>query len=294
MPSLSPALNLPVPRNQTALMQHLQLLVGRENHRYWCGGVISTDKLKDFVVKMSKRYPITRNTRGRVYDRTRGLAVVHFVVFPMDNEQVAWWLLSSEGRGGLVDPLSPDAHVSHDAMAADYHIEFGDYVLLYATKRMYMREEGEGLKKRRSVETSTWTWKIKGSVFSELKVGLERECAKLSYGDDGGAGRRPWGVRGLLARQRCRPLFSGVRNQVIELHRYARDKWEARRPAWCRQHPEYAKRYGDRAGALLPLNVVMQAHLPTMGRIKVYGDSVATVANLCSAPGDKEVSHIEQ
>lgn len=129
---LSP-LNLPVPRNQTSLMQHLQLLVGREEHRYWCGGTVPIEKLEAFTYKMAERYPITRNARGRVYDRKRGRAVVHFLVFPI-KDGVAWWLLSSAGKGGLADPAMPDFHVSHNAMESAHHIEFEDYVLLYAHK----------------------------------------------------------------------------------------------------------------------------------------------------------------
>lgn len=46
-------------------MQLLQRLVGREDHRYWCGGTIVADKVPRFLEKMAGRYPaILRNTRG--------------------------------------------------------------------------------------------------------------------------------------------------------------------------------------------------------------------------------------
>ncbi|HCP77322.1 MAG: hypothetical protein CML16_18210 [Pusillimonas sp.] len=276
---LSP-LDLPIPKNQTALMQHLQLLVGREEHRYWCGGTVPIEKLEAFVYKMAERYPITRNARGRVYDRKRGIAVVHFIVFPVKNG-IAWWLLSSTGKGGLADPAMPDFHVSHDAMETAHHIEFEDYVLLYAHKPAGRQKPGRPADVRRGL--STWTWKIRSSTLTELKAGIEREARLLAYGDDGLHGRRPWGLRGLLAYQRQRPLFSGVRNQVIELHRFARDTWEQRRPVWKKKYPEHTSRYGENAGALMPLQTVMQQHLPTMSRIKIFGSDPTTIQHLCPA-----------
>src|ERR1700754_920486 len=128
-------LSLPVPRSATALMQHLQLLAGREGHRHWCGGVVDAQKFSGFVAKMASRYPICKTTRQRTYDRTRGRAVVHLVAQPIDGARIVWWLLSDAGVGGLADCSMPDAHVAADAMSADGHIVFGDYVLLYATKR---------------------------------------------------------------------------------------------------------------------------------------------------------------
>lgn len=171
--SLLSALDLPVPRNLTALLQHLQRLIGIEGHQQWCGGTIAVDKLPAFVRKMEQRYPIRRTTRERSYDRRRGRAVMHMIVYPLDHARcellrtsadtasspvdilaptqphdiardsadgtVAWWLVSSTGAGGLLDALMPDAHVSRDAMSATSHITFRDYVLLYASKRELRR-----------------------------------------------------------------------------------------------------------------------------------------------------------
>lgn len=229
---------------------------------------------------MAERYPITRNVRGRVYDRKRGIAVVHFVVFPVKNG-VAWWLLSSTGKGGLADPTMPDFHVSRNAMESAHHIEFEDYVLLYAHKPAERQKSEKTANKPRPRGLSTWTWKIRNSTLTELRVGIEREARLLAYGDDGLHSRRPWGLRGLLAYQRQRPLFSGVRNQVIELHRFARDTWDQRRHAWKKKYPEHARRYGENAGALLSLQTVMQQHLPTMSRIKIFGSNHVTIQHLC-------------
>lgn len=74
------ALDLPIPRSLTALLQHLQRLVGVEGHLRYCAGYCPLPKLAAFVSKMAARYPVTRNARERSYDRKRGLATVHMVV----------------------------------------------------------------------------------------------------------------------------------------------------------------------------------------------------------------------
>lgn len=281
-------LELAVPRNLTAVMQHLQLLVGREEHRYWCGGYIEPQKVPAFAAKMAARYPILRNSRERSYDRKRGLAVVHLVAYPVD-ERVRWWLVSDRGKGGLADATAPDAHVAHDAMDARHHVAVDDYVLLYATKK-----ESRTVKDRRSgkqrvivADTSTWTWKLRAQVASSIRAAIDEYCARLAYGAEGDAKTQPWGLRGLLAAQRRRPLFSGVRNQVVELHRYAHDKWEARRPQWLKRYPELANRFGTKAGALRPLGDVLTNFLPKMPRLPVYGAQPTRLRDLVTAASDR-------
>lgn len=278
-------LELPVPRNRTALMQHLQLLVGREGHRIWCGGVIGREKLAAFVKKMAARYPITRNTRQRTYDRMLGIAVTHFVVFPVGND-VHWWLLSDGGAGGLADERSPDARVARDAMAAEGHITFGDYVLLYASKREWREVECAKTKKSKGFykQTSTWTWKLRGEVTRELRRSVESCCELLEYGSEGGPGQKPWGLRGVLATMRARPLFSGVRTQVLALHREALQLWRPRQSIWCARHPALVERYGQRAGALVPTEELVATRMPKMRRIRVFDERPLRLRELVRPP----------
>jgi hypothetical protein len=164
---LDSALDLRVPAHLTGLLQLLQRLVC-SGARYYCAGSMPLTKLPDFLQKMEHRYPILRNTRERTYDRARGRAVVHMVVYPLGHttfdpqrihlrvgphlsrardeltafterprpeSKVAWWILSGPGTCGLLDPGTPDAHVAKDAMSAHDHIVVGEYVLMYAAKR---------------------------------------------------------------------------------------------------------------------------------------------------------------
>lgn len=291
--NLQSALELPVPRNLTTLLQHLQRLVGREGHRHWCGGTIPVTKLSAFVHKMETRYPLLRNTRERSYDRRRGRAVVHMIVYPMGStarepsvvatpdgiarppveSTVAWWLVSGVGTGGLSDPTMPDTHICKDAMSASGHIVVTDYVLAYFTKKEPREIIDRDSGRTRSVfkDTSTWTWKIRSEIVSQARAAIGECCSRFEYGaehDSDGPGR---GLLGFLEAQRSRPLFAGVRSQVIDLHRYARDAWDARRGAWNAKH--------QRHGKFRPLSVDIN-RFPRMLRIPVYDKPPRRVQDL--------------
>jgi hypothetical protein len=271
-------LNLPYPSGKTTLMQHLQTLVLRGN-AWWVGGISKPEKLAGLVVKLGQRYPLARDERGRTYDRSKGLATTHLVVYPTA-EGVAWWLLSSEGKGGLADPASADHKAARHAKAGDGHICFEDYVMLYAHKKdaRTLLDARTGQERKVVKDCSTWTWKLSSTALNEARAALAREVSELNYGDD--TCSAPYGVRGVLAFQRRRPLFSGVRSQVLELHREASSLWGRVRPAWVGRHTALARRYGDNAGALRPLSEITSKHLPKMGRFKVFQDESRTIKRL--------------
>lgn len=283
------ALDLPVPRTITALMQHMQRLVGREQHRYWCGGALSADKLHAFVHKLEQRYPITRNARERSYDRLRGRAVVHLVMFPTDGtnrtpeSRIEWWLLSGLGRGGLADPSMPDAHVAKDALSASGHVVMRDYVLMYATKKepRSIVDARTGMSRTILKDVSTWTWKLRSEVVKQLRAYIDLHCETLNYGAEPTFGQRDGhGLLGVLADMRSQPLFSGVRSQVIDLHRYARDQWRGRKSAWAARHPMLASQPGIAGGVLPSVADVIAEHLPKMVRLRVYDDPPCRVRDL--------------
>lgn len=275
------ALLIKVPRNKTVLMQQLQLLVFR-GHYWWCGGIVNSEKLGGFIAKMAVRYPITRTARGRAYDRTRGLAAVHLIAYPLADGLSAWWLLSDAGKGGFTDPAAPDTHVARNAMDADGHITFTDYVLHYAHKKAprHLPDRKTGRDKLVLKDVSTWTWKLSDVAFNETKKSIEQAVANFEYGAEGTHGGRPWGLLGILVCQRSRPLFSGVRTQVIDLHRHADAHWGRVKKKWKGQHSALCLVDGSRAGELRPLKEITSHHLPKMARIAVYGDDPTTIGDL--------------
>lgn len=288
MKSSEEALLIKVPRNKTALMQYLQLLVVHR-HYWWCGGTISNDRLAAFAAKMAVRYPITRTSRGRGYDRSRGRAAVHLITYPVSDETVAWWLLSDNGKGGLNDPATPDSHVAKHAMASDGHINFADYVLLYAHKKdaRKVRDAKTGKEKLILKDRSTWTWKMSDTAFNEVKASIEKAASSFDYGAEGTNGRRPSGVLGILACQRSRPLFSGVRTQVIALHRHADSVWGRVKKQWQGQHSAVVTSGGERVGELRTMREVMSHHLPKMTRHSIYGDVPLSIRDI--GPAHPEV-----
>lgn len=270
----------PVPRSKTALMQHLQHLVGISGYTRWCGGKISSERLPDFLLRMERRYPaLTRSPRARCYDRKRDRAGMHMVLWPiiprasialsdatsMERIHAAadpsppdawlWWMVSSDGSGGLCDPTSEDARVAHDAMDSEHHIVFEDYVLLMRHKEIPVQVPAPNGRSRTIWRgTSTWTWALRSQVLREVRGEIAARCkADQSIGS-------------LLALQRNRPLFGGVRAQVIELHRYAQD--EALRVC-----PRIAQ-------DLIPLRELKRMHLPIMRRLAVFTNPRRCVRDL--------------
>jgi len=288
MRTSSNPLDLWVPRNKTALMQHLQLLVGREAYRNWCGGMIDRKKLPGFAAKMAQRYPIMRNTRGRSYDRKCGKAVVHLIIFPV-GEKVQWWLISDDGSGGLADPSAEDAKVTKDAMTADGHITFGDYVLLYASKREYRKLTSDSSSKTKGFykDLSTWTWKMRGEVVRELRASIEECCTRLQLGTEGEAHQQSRGLKGLLATMRRRPLFSGIRNQVYDLHSEAKELWRRHHGAWCARQGSHQAALADDTDAELML---AGKPFPKMRRIRVFDIPPATIRQLCTDDVSRQIA----
>jgi hypothetical protein len=264
------------PGSKTTLMQHLQMLVVHGNP-YWIGGVIAPHKLEALVLKLAGRYPIHREEVGRTYDRSKGKAGVHLVVYPTP-EGVAWWVLSSDGPGGLHDKASADYHVAKHAMERKGHITFGDYVMLYAHKKdaRTVLDTKTGKEKQIVKDCSTWTWKCSDECVAAMRAMVRKEVELYAYGAD--TPEKMWGVKGYLAFQRRRPLFSGVRAQVLELHRYAADEWTPRRKGWLKKHPDMeAKGF---TGELRTIKNITENHLPKMGRFKVFTDQTRTVGSL--------------
>jgi hypothetical protein len=141
----------------------------------------------------------------------------------------------------------PDARVSHDALAAEHHIRVRDYVLMRRGKRIPVRSKVCGGAERTTWrETTTLTWSMDADAMNSIYSRIDACC------------RRGFGVGNLLAEQRRRPLFAGIRGQVIQLHRYARDEV-------CRVSPQ-------QRGGLLDMRALVTEYLPKMIRVPVYDD----------------------
>ena len=278
MPTTTPdPLNLRVPASKTGLMSLLQTIVAH-GATHWVGGQITPEKLPRLAAKFALAYPICRDTRGRTYDKSVGRAVVTLVVFP--GESAWWWLLSTPGKGGLADPAGPDFKVVKDALVAGEHIVFEDYRLVYATKKEKKEvvDRKTGSKKVIFSSLSTWTWQLTKEAMGECRAAIGEQCRNMAWGVRD-PDKRPYGIRTYLAQQARRPLFSGVRSQVLELNRYAHEQWGGVLALWRARNPTLVARDGERAGTLVPLNDVV-AGLAKMRRLPVYGDVPGTIRDI--------------
>jgi hypothetical protein len=284
------ALELPVPRNSTATLQLLQRLVGRESHRHWCGGIIQSVKVPGFLEKMSERYPaILRNARGRSYDRTRAQAAMHMIVFPPIGSDpreplpmLQWLLISSDGAAGLADLYSHDFHVAQNAMSQSGHLTVGDYVLIYGTKKQprSVRDRRSGVERTIWHQTSTWGWRIRGEVLSEIHAAILTCCRELQFGAEPGPESEGRGLCKFLAAQRRPPQFAGVRNQVVDLYRMSDEAWSPYRQAWIASHPSIAREFGQQSGRILSVRDLTKYHLPTMSQLRMYSEPPTTIRDL--------------
>lgn len=299
------AFDLRIPRNMTALMQHLQHLVSAD-YTHYVAGHCSVAKLSSFVSKVEARYPITRSPGGRCYDRSRGRAGVQFVIYPdlhfkhplrsnsgvlslgnarirntkivealhfhPEERNVAWWLLSTEGKGGLADPDTANAREACDAMRSQEHIVYRDYVLVYAHKleRSSTLDVCTGGPRPSLKTTSTWTWRMRTEVIKELYAQVDECCNDLAFGAEPTAVRSGHGLLGLLHAQRMRPLFAGVRSQIFQLERYARDEWARRASLWRATHPNIVDKLGSAAGELRSMRELLTTCMPKMIKQAVY------------------------
>lgn len=185
-------------------------------------------------------------------------------------------------RGGLADPGAPDAHVACNAMLSDQHVVYEDYVLVYAHTESprEITDRRSGRKKQLLKETSAWTWKMRGDVVREVRAMIDECCSNLDFGWEPTSHARGRGLQGLLYAQRSRPLFSGVRTQVLEAERYARDEWKPRAPLWRAMNPRAVEQRGPSAGELRAINELLTSCMPKMIRQPVYEDPPLRIRDL--------------
>jgi hypothetical protein len=200
--------------------------------------------------------------------------------------EVMWWLISDRGTGGLADPSVEDHRVSRDAMSAGGHVSVSDYVLHYAHKKtpVDILNRHTGRTKTLLKDTSTWTWSLNKEVIAEVKAAIRTCCNQLDFGALPQADRPGRGLQGLLHAQRQRPLFSGVRTDVLQLEKYARECWRSLAPRWRAQHPGITAELGKAAGELPSLSELLRTQMPKMTYRRIYNDPPLRVRDLLLVP----------
>jgi hypothetical protein len=262
-----------VPRNLTATLQLIQLFV-ISAHTFWINGTVKVDRWELFLRKMAGRYLLDRSERMRVYDRQHARASVHLVARPSaDGRKVQWMLLSTEGKGGLLDMEVSPLEKPGNARLAEGRLTWGDYELVYASKKWvetYQATARSGKTKERRVlrRGSTWTWRITQEAARGVSAAIVDACASMD----------PFTVRNVLEHQATRPLFAGVREQVVQFGQQAREAWRPRHNDWlAQQKPALQVIYIEMDQLLKPRAF---KDLYIMTKIKVYGEVPVMVYDL--------------
>ncbi len=257
-----------VPRTQTGTLQLIQLYV-ISGHTYWVGGFVPTDRWEGFLLKMAARYRLDRSERMRVYDRQHEKASVHLVaVLNEDKRKVRWMLLSTAGAGGLLDKAVSPTEQPGDALKADGRLVWADYELVYANKKWTETQMVKGNARKVVKQDSTWTWRITPEAARGVGAAIKEACASMD----------PLAVRNVLKYQVMRPLFAGVRQQVVEFGQHACVEWLPFHKRWLKAQSEHFQQgYKDIEKLLKPPK---REALPFMTRMKVYHDVPVYVADL--------------
>lgn len=191
-----------IPRNLTALMQHLQRLISA-GHYYWTGDRIPIHKLSGFITKWQPEFHLRADSASRAYRKRTGRASVHLCVSPSYLEpqalDVPWWMLSTTGKAGLLTAHRLPGTV-RDGRTLEGRLRCGDYELLEQPKTF--RDLQGKLK-----TMTTWTWRITPGRYREWEA-LLVERAKA---------RDLEGIARIFACLREMPMFAGVRAQVQRL-----------------------------------------------------------------------------
>jgi hypothetical protein len=194
-----------IPRNLTALMQHLQRLV-TSGHYFWTGDRIPVQKLPGLIAKWQPDFHLRADAAARAYRKRTGRASVHLCVHPHyltpevgDMASVLWWMLSSVGTAGLATGVRLPGKVA-DSRTLAGRLRCGDYELLEQPKSF---RDGRGKVKT----VTTWTWRIAPNRYREWEAWLV-ERAKA---------RDREGITKIFDGLRAMPMFAGVRVQVDRL-----------------------------------------------------------------------------
>lgn len=193
---------IPIPRNLTALMQHLQRLV-TTGHVYWTSDRIPIEKLPGFIDKWNSRFQIRADAAARAYRKRTGKASVHLAIHPEylvpGQTESGWWMLSTAGKEGLNAANLLPGQV-RDCRTLEGRIRVQDYELLEQPKTY--RDKGGKVK-----TVTTWTWRLVPNRYREWEA-LLIERAK-AYDRKA--------IENLFQHLIQMPMFAGVRSQVLRL-----------------------------------------------------------------------------
>lgn len=205
-----------VPDHRLAAMSLIQMLVSR-GYYWWHTGSVRADKVLGLMAKFCSLYPsILTSPNQRATAKRRRIANVQLVLFPDITRpgNLVWYLLATAGKP-LPEtdhraPEFPDLIHQRERMkdARRVPLWWHDHYLLH--QRTIVPDRG----KKRPPRT-VWTW----SIHPDQMVGWRDRIQQAAV-----LGEAP--LVEVFSLLRMSPMFSGIRSDVMDLSRRARDIWK--------------------------------------------------------------------
>ena len=210
-------------------------------YRHYIKGEVSIEKASGFAAKMAQLYPIHATADMRSWAKKTGRYSSMLIMYPKDKDlsKVLYWLLATSG-GAPKDYV--DIHAREKLSEA----------LLVPLSWGHQYECVRLEKTVASGKRVSWTWRMKTDYYARLKASA-KEAA------DSGA----TATVNLLKMLSRMPLFSGVRQQLIELDEFTRAVWRKQKKA---PYPDPLRPAGSDP------DVPLTKCLPVMSKISVWGD----------------------
>lgn len=187
-----------IPVHKTSVMQAMQSAVAR-GYTWHVSGVVSAEKLLALEEKFAERYDIGLSRWQRCRQRQKGAAGVRFFAYPeQGTTRFLWWLLFTDGENAAFQREHGRRQVSDKYGRLSWGTEF-ELAQLPSLKAK-----------------PTWSWRMTRERVQEWQ-GEIQAAIRTTRSDDA--------IKAVMARLVRLPGFKGVRQQVFELHGFAKKDW---------------------------------------------------------------------
>lgn len=187
-----------IPVHKTSVMQALQSAVAR-GYVWHVSGVVAAEKFLTLEEKFAERYDTGLSRWQRCRRRSQGAAGVRFFAYPeQGTTRFLWWLLFTEGEN------------------AAFQQEHGRRKASDRKGRLFWGAEFELVQLPTQNGKVSWSWRMTRERVQEWQDEIQAAIRTTRDGD---------AIKAVMARLVRLPGFKGVRQQVFELHRFAKDDW---------------------------------------------------------------------
>lgn len=180
---------------KTDFMRSVQNLVARGFTHYTTGTVVK-EKFNAVAQKLKTQYQTEMTSQQRWRARKKGLATTHFLSFILNDQEVFFILLATDGQGDI-----HEFEKLKDSSKKEQRIEITGYQLL---------------KMPRKGAPASWTWKMTDQTFNFWRKRLKRAIRWKS---------KKFINQCVYSLSRL-PKFHAIRQQGFQLIQYAKADWK--------------------------------------------------------------------